>query len=114
MVDLTKLAKGRDCQIRCPGRCDRDTATVVLAHYRMPGLSGIGMKSPNWAAAFSCSSCHAIVDGQRGSWIEFPQQSRDLMLLEGVIRTLAILIDEGVIVVGGEASKPSKIFRRRA
>lgn len=113
MTDLTKLANGRECQIRVPGKCIGDPTTVVLCHYRMIDMSGFGMKSPDWAAAYGCSECHKVVDGQAGSWVQFGRESRDVMLLEGVIRTLAILIDEGVIVVGGVEAKGSKIVPRR-
>lgn len=115
MSDLRKLARGRECQIRIPGRCNGMPETVVLCHYRLPGvLSGLGMKSADWCGAWGCSDCHSVVDGQRGSWVEFPREFRDLLLLSGVIRTLAILIDEGVIVVAGKSPKPSKVFRRQA
>jgi hypothetical protein len=100
MTNLRHLAQGRECEIRVPGRCNGNKETVVLCHYRMSGFSGIGMKSPDWCAAYGCSECHAIVDGQRGSWAEFPKQTRDLMLAEAVFRTLAILIRERVIKVG--------------
>lgn len=114
MTDLRKLARGRECEIRVPGRCNRDSSTVVLCHCRMSGMSGMSIKAPDWLGAFGCFNCHQIVDGQAGGWVEYPQWYRDLLLADGVMRTLSILIDEGVIVVGGKAPKPSKIVRRRA
>ena len=45
MSKLTKLARGRECQVRLPC-CDHNTETTVLAHYRLAGTCGIGMK-PN-------------------------------------------------------------------
>ena len=31
-MNLRKLAKGRDCQVRLPGICNGNPETVVLAH----------------------------------------------------------------------------------
>ena len=90
MTDLRKLAKGRDCQIRLPGVCNFNPETTVLAHYRMAGLSGMGMKSPNLCAAWACSSCHAYVDTHRDD-----ETAR--AFLEGVMRTIGVLVKEGVL-----------------
>lgn len=45
MSKLTKEAKGRECQIRLPC-CNHNPETTVLAHYRLAGTCGVGMK-PN-------------------------------------------------------------------
>jgi hypothetical protein len=95
VTNLRKLAKGRECQIRAPSICNHNSETVVLCHYRLAGISGLGMKSPDWCAAFGCSDCHALVDGQRGLWKNFTTEARNLMLAEAVFRTQAILIKEG-------------------
>ncbi len=58
-------------------------------------MSGMGMKSPDWLGAWGCFNCHRVVDGQTKS--EFSKVERDLMLAEGVFRTQAILVDEGVL-----------------
>ncbi len=123
-MNLRDLAKGRDCQIRIPGECLRATETVVLCHYRMSGLSGIGLKSPDWCAAYGCARCHDIVDGRRGSWIAFPLELRKLFLAEAVLRTLALLAEEGLLHVGkikglvelqaGPATLPKIVPRRPA
>lgn len=94
MTDFRQLARGRDCTIRVPQHCLRSPETVVLCHYRMSGLSGMGHKSPDWCAAYGCSACHDIVDGRSGSWKEFPMELRKWLLAEAVLRTLAILIEE--------------------
>lgn len=107
MTDLTRLAKGRACQIRIPGQCSNEH-TVVLCHYRMSSLSGLGIKAPNWLGSYGCFACHQIVDGRGGSWVEYPQWYRDLMLAEGIFRTLAILFDEGVIAIPGERERKPK------
>lgn len=46
-MNLRKLAKGKECQIRIPGVCCGDKDTVVLCHFRMAGISGAGLKSPD-------------------------------------------------------------------
>jgi hypothetical protein len=46
-MNLRKAARGRQCQVRLAGVCNHDESTVVLAHYRLAGLSGMGMKSPD-------------------------------------------------------------------
>lgn len=112
MTDITKLANGRDCLIRVPTYCLRTTETVVLCHYRMPNLSGFGIKAPDWLGAFGCHACHQVVDGQRAS--KFSPSERDLMLAEAVFRTQLVLFEEGVIRIPGyEPDALPKIFPRR-
>lgn len=113
-MNLRKLAKGRPCLIRVPGWCNKDPTTVVFCHVRMPDISGAGFKAPDLFGAFGCSNCHDLVDGRRGSWREYPQSLRDLMLLEGTIRTQLVLLEEGVIRVDGYEPNPiPKIVPRR-
>lgn len=97
-MNLTELARGRNCEIRVPGGC-KPPETVVLCHARVPDISGMGFKAPDWLGAFGCVRCHDIVDGRAGDWVTWPGWRRDLMLLEGTARTLVILINEGVIYV---------------
>lgn len=92
-MNLRKEARGRECQVRLEGICNGDPATTVLAHYRLSGISGMGMKSPDLFGAWCCSDCHAVCDGQQRSNI--PRDARLLALAEGVFRTQAILIAEG-------------------
>lgn len=79
-MNLRQLAKGRDCQIRLPGICNRNPETVVLAHFRMIGISGMGKKSPDWCGAWACSDCHSYVDSHKD-----PQTEN--AFLRAVIRT---------------------------
>jgi hypothetical protein len=96
-MNLRKLAKGRDCTIRIPGHCLNDNDTVVLCHIRMAGVTGMHLKSNDIHGAYGCFACHQIVDGQRNS--EFTFEERRLFLLEGMVRTQAILLSEGRIKV---------------
>ena len=90
-MDLRKLARGQPCQVRLPGICqdDGDHSTVVLAHYRMAGLSGFGLKPPHWLGAFACHACHDAIDRR-----SHPDLERDFVRLchaEGVFRTLKLV-----------------------
>ncbi|MCH8600364.1 DUF1364 domain-containing protein, partial [Escherichia coli] len=44
MANLRKEARGRECQVRIYGICNGNPETTVLAHYRMAGICGTGMK----------------------------------------------------------------------
>lgn len=95
MVNLTKLARDRDCLIRVPGHCCGDSSSVVGCHVRMIGISGAGLKADNLFIAWGCGPCHDVVDGRTKTG--YSHDECRLMLLEGMVRTQAILIKEGVI-----------------
>lgn len=86
---ITKLAKGKPCEIRLPGICGGDPETTVPAHYRLAGLSGMGFIPPVFMFAFSCFQCHAYVDTHHDA------ETR-LAHAEGCFRTLAQLKRMGV------------------
>lgn len=93
-MNLRKEAKGRECMIRLPV-CNGNSETTVLCHYRLIGISGIGMKSPDLIAAWGCFECHSAVDRRTHMDLDF-----DFVRLahaEGVFRTLAKLIEEGKV-----------------
>lgn len=92
-MNLRDYAKGKPCLIRIPGACNHDPATTVLAHIRMPGITGGGQKAPDILGAWACESCHARVDGRVKSTWTYNELS--LMHLEGVMRTQYQLIKEG-------------------
>lgn len=95
MTDLRKLARGRPCQVRLEGVCNGDSSTTVLAHVRMAGISGMGHKAPDVLAAYACSSCHDAID--RRAHMDLEREYVRLAHLEGVMRTQALLIREGVL-----------------
>lgn len=97
MSKLRKAARGRQCQIRIAGVCNGNPETTVLAHYRMAGLCGAGIKPSDLVGAHSCSACHDQVDG-RSKALHMKDKLRQWHL-EGVMRTLAVLESEGVIKV---------------
>ena len=69
--------------VRVPGVCDGGGETTCLAHYRLAGYCGTGMKTDDALGAWCCAPCHAHV-GDR---------SEDLAV--GVLRTVAELRKEG-------------------
>jgi hypothetical protein len=109
-MNIRALARDQECEIRLPGVCNFDIKTTVLAHFRLSNLSGMGLKSIDIFAAFSCSSCHSYCDTHH-------DDATQCSHLRGVIRTQARLVEMGVLQVKGERerkAKPlSKILPRR-
>lgn len=96
MSKLRKLARGRECQVRIPGVCNGDPATTVLAHYRLAGYCGTGMKPDDLAfGAHACMACHDAADGRVRT--NFTHDELRLFHAEGVMRTFAALRAEGVL-----------------
>lgn len=91
---LTRAARGRDCAVRLPGICNGNPETVVLAHYRMAGICGTGIKPHNLIGAWACSACHDEIDRRTR---RMPVEDARLYHLEGMARTLNTLIAEGAV-----------------
>lgn len=89
MTDLRKFARGHICQVRLPNICSHNPESVVLAHFRLAGISGLGLKSPDLLAAHACAACHAYVDSHKDA-------ETQLAFAHGVLRTIAVLIEDGV------------------
>lgn len=91
MTDPRKIARGKPCMVRLSG-CDGGGETTVLAHYRLAGTCGMGIKPPHWQAAWCCAHCHDIIDGRVYivglSQEAIPRDTIRLAHAEGVIRTL--------------------------
>lgn len=94
MANLRKEARGRECQVRIFGVCNGNPETTVLAHYRMAGLCGTGIKPNDLMGAWACSSCHDEVD-RRTHVIN--NHDAKIHHLEGVMRTQAELLKEGKV-----------------
>lgn len=95
MTDLRKLARDKPCMVRIEG-CDGGGATTVLAHYRMAGTCGVGMKPDHMQAAWACCRCHDAIDG-RSRRLGMTKESLRLAHAEGVLRTQAELRRMGAI-----------------
>lgn len=78
--------------MRVPGHCNWRPETVVLAH--LSG-GGMGRKAPDLHGAFCCSACHDVLDGRSSSG--FSRRELQLFHHEGVFRTQAIWLEEGLI-----------------
>lgn len=94
MSKLRKSARGQECQIRLPGICNGNPETTVLCHL---GGAGMGMKSNDIHGAFGCSCCHDVIDGRVNAY--YDRDFLKLAHMEGVIRTQAIWIKQGLIGV---------------
>jgi hypothetical protein len=81
--------------VRLPGICNHNSATTVLAHIRLSGVSGMGMKADDLLGAWACSACHDAVD--RRFRTDLDRDYVRLAHLEGMVRTIAQLRKEGLI-----------------
>ena len=81
--------------VRIPSVCNGDRETVVLAHVRLAGVSGMGIKAPDILAAYACSDCHDAID--RRAHLNLDRDHVRLAHLDGMVRTLEILWREGHI-----------------
>ena len=90
-MNLRRHAKGKPCQIRIPGICSHNCQETVLAHIRLAGVTGVGMKAPDILGAWACAKCHSLVDSHNGD--DMIQRA----FYEGVMRTQDRLIAEGLL-----------------
>jgi hypothetical protein len=99
MSAITESARGQACEIRIPGY-PHSPDTVVHCHYSMNGVtSGKGLKSHDLLGARGCYDCHRIVD-RRDLTAEERALDREMVLAmfhEGIVRTLAKLVKEGIV-----------------
>lgn len=80
--------------VRIPGVCNGNPETTVLAHIRMAGLCGTGIKPPDLIATIACSSCHDEIDRRtRPVNAEYAKECA----LEGMARTQVIWLKEGLV-----------------
>lgn len=92
MSKLTASARDEECLVRLAGVCNGNPETTILAHFRMSGTSGMGIKPEDWQGAFACSACHTAVD-------TYKDPSIQLDFAKGVLRTIARQIEKGLIRV---------------
>lgn len=79
-------ARDQPCQIRIPG-CLPGNETVVLCHYSLMGISGKGLKSPDWLGSWGCAHCHAVCDGREPRPAGWTRNDVRLAFAEGCFRT---------------------------
>ncbi|PID55388.1 hypothetical protein CSB45_16230 [candidate division KSB3 bacterium] len=92
---IRQSARGEQCLVRIPGWCNHDPETTVLAHRNGAGM---GIKRPDWQAAYCCSGCHRFVDGEwtRTHW---NKEGVNAAFYEGIFRTQERLNEKGLLVV---------------
>lgn len=90
---LRNSARGRECQVRLQDICNHNPETTVLAHLNGGGM---GTKHSDLMAAFACSACHDEIDRRT---MNFGAQYVRLAHLEGIMRTLQIWLDEGLVIL---------------
>lgn len=95
-MSLRELARGAPCMIRLAGICSHNPETTVLAHYRLPGTCGTGIKPPDELGAWACHSCHGEAD-RRTRVLE--SDFVKLAHAEAVMRTLYALYQDGYRMV---------------
>lgn len=94
---LRDSARGRDCQVRIPGVCNFNPETTVLAHLNGGGM---GTKKSDIHSAFTCSSCHDVLDGRVSVKSEgLTKVVIELLHRQGVERTQQLWLDEGLIKI---------------
>jgi hypothetical protein len=98
MTPIRKAARGQDCTIRLPGVCNGDSATTVLCHSNsLADGKGMGLKAPDTAAAFGCSTCHAVLDGQLPRPAGMTKDDVEAAFRAGIERTHQYLRTKGLI-----------------
>jgi hypothetical protein len=93
MANLRKLAEGRDCKLRLPGICNRDSSTVVLCHLKR-GWCG-SLKPPDIVGVWGCSACHDVIDRRVKS--EFTEEQIDAMILVSLCEQLDTYVRERIL-----------------
>ena len=81
--------------MRLPSICNHNSETVVLAHIRMPSISGMGLKADDLLGAWACSACHDAID--RRAHTDLDRDYVRLAHLEGMVRTIAQLRAEDIV-----------------
>jgi hypothetical protein len=81
--------------VRLPDICNHNSETTVLAHIRLSGVSGMGLKADDLLGAWACSACHDAID--RRFRTDLDRDYVRLAHLEGMVRTIAQLRKEGLI-----------------
>lgn len=91
---LTRLAKGKDCQMESPG-CNHDRATVVWCHSDMQVHGkGMGIKAIDWFGFFGCSGCNYWYDEGPGS-----RESKERHFWIAHSRTVILLLIGGHVAI---------------
>lgn len=92
MTPIRKAARGEACTLQILGVCNGQVETVVLCHSNsLADGKGMGLKAPDTAACFGCSSCHDVLDGRALRPAGMTAEHVDAYFRYAVERTHAIL-----------------------
>ena len=98
MSRITESARGEECQVRIPGVCTHDPATVIWSHARWSAAGrGKAIKAVDAAGADACTSCDAVYDGQCKPPHGMTRDQVDADWCQGHFRSLVILEKKGLI-----------------
>ena len=92
---FTRSARGEECTFRIFPYCNQNHETTVLCHINCED-KGMGIKSPDWWAAYGCSDCHDIIDGRRRAGLPANLNIEDA-ILGAIYRTQKRMIEKGLI-----------------
>lgn len=95
MSAITDSAKGEMCQVRIPTHCNYDPATTVFAHLNGAGMAIKSVYKGFEFGSYACSNCHGVLDDQIANAL--PKETKQLYHYQGMVRTIPILIDKGLI-----------------
>jgi len=102
---ILDAARGQRCTLRTI-YCNHDWSTTVACHLpKHIAGGGMGIKPPDYAVVFACSRCHDALDGRISEGGELAIVDPDL-LLRAYVRTIGILIEEGIWQTSGHTQKP--------
>ena len=90
---IRKFARGRDCTIRLPGFCNRDSDTTVMAHPPIAN-GGMGSKASDLECAICCWGCHMAIDQHIAKRIDVFE-----CWIRGSAETRAQLVEAGIVEV---------------
>lgn len=96
--DLRRAARGEPCYVRLESICNGNPETSVLAHVRLIGISGIGIKAPDLLACPACSNCHDAIDRRR--YMNLDREHVQLAHYRGVLRWQHELLRRELVCVG--------------
>lgn len=95
---IRRSAKNEECTIRLPQVCNFDTSTTVLCHSNLlEDGKGMGLKAPDTAAAYGCSSCHDVLDGRKPRPEGLSYELMIALFKEAIAQTNRILKRKGLL-----------------
>lgn len=94
---IRRAAQGERCTLRIADVCENSVRTVVLCHFRICAVAGMGQKPPDLFAAFGCQSCHDVLDSRRKPHLS--REERYWYMLRGLHETHQRLLEREILVI---------------